>query len=71
MWLQVTDISLQLCSLKEELNHALDELENGQVSPINIDSAKPLTKQEAVKSLLEYISGQQYVKAVQLVRSFR
>ena len=68
---QVTDISLQLCSLKEELNHALDELENGQVSPINIDSAKPLTKQEAVKSLLEYISGQQYVKAVQLVRSFR
>ncbi|XP_063413170.1 protein furry-like isoform X1 [Mytilus trossulus] len=68
---QVSDISLQLCSLKEQLNHALEELENGQVSPINIDSSKPVIKQEAVKNLLEYISGQQYVKAVQLVRAFR
>lgn len=68
---QIADMSLQVSSVREEVSHALLEVENGQVSPINTDSSKILTKGEAVLSLLEYVNGLQFVKAVQLLRSFR
>lgn len=68
---QVNDISEQVESIKGEITVAVSELENGQVSPLNVDSPKPISKQEAFSSLTEYIKSQQYQKAVQLVRSFR
>ncbi|XP_021378295.1 protein furry-like isoform X2 [Mizuhopecten yessoensis] len=68
---QVVDISSQVSSLREEITQALSEMENGQDSPVNIDSGKVLTKQEALSSLAEYVNGQQYMKAIQLLRSFR
>jgi hypothetical protein len=64
-------MSLQVSSLRSEVSQALQEMENGQVSPINTDSSKIITKAEAVTSLLEYINGHQFVKAIQLLRSFR
>lgn len=68
---QIADMSLQVSSVRTEVSQALQEVENGQVSPINTDSSKILTKGEAVLSLLEYVNGHQFVKAVQLLRSFR
>ncbi|XP_048776245.2 protein furry homolog-like isoform X3 [Ostrea edulis] len=68
---QIADMSLQVSSLRSEVSQALQEMENGQVSPINTDSSKIITKAEAVTSLLEYINGHQFVKAIQLLRSFR
>ncbi|XP_048243647.1 protein furry-like isoform X3 [Haliotis rufescens] len=67
---QVTDMSLQATSVKSSLSHAMQELENGQASPFNVD-CKVVSKQEAVSSLAEYIHSQQYPKAIQLLRSFR
>lgn len=69
--LQIADMSLQVSSVRKEVSQALQEVENGQVSPINTDSSKILTKGEAVLSLLEYVNEHQFVKAVQLLRSFR
>ncbi|XP_060599761.1 protein furry homolog [Ruditapes philippinarum] len=68
---QVNDISGQVESIKGEVTAAMSELENGQASPLNVDSPKPVTKQDAFSSLTEYIKSQQYQKAIQLVRSFR
>ena len=68
---QIADMSLQVSTVKNEVTKAIDEMENGQASPINTDSSKPLTKSEALTSIIEYINGHQYVKAVQLLRSFR
>ncbi|XP_061189012.1 protein furry-like [Saccostrea echinata] len=68
---QIADMSLQVSSVRAEVSQALQEMENGQVSPINTDSSKIIMKAEAVTSLLEYINGHQFVKAVQLLRSFR
>ncbi|XP_053400043.1 protein furry-like isoform X2 [Mercenaria mercenaria] len=68
---QVNDISGQVENIKGEVTAAMSELENGQASPLNVDSPKTITKQDAFSSLSEYIKSQQYQKAVQLVRSFR
>ncbi|XP_078324713.1 protein furry-like isoform X3 [Crassostrea virginica] len=68
---QIADMSLQVSSVRAEVSQALQEMENGQVSPINTDSSKIITKPEAVLSLLEYVNGHQFVKAIQLLRSFR
>ncbi|KAK3100413.1 hypothetical protein FSP39_019611 [Pinctada imbricata] len=68
---QIADMSLQVAKLRTEVTQAIDEMEDGQASPINTDSSKPLTKSEALASIIEYINGNQYVKAVQLLRSFR
>ncbi|KAK6173600.1 hypothetical protein SNE40_017021 [Patella caerulea] len=67
---QVVDMSLQATSLQVEMSTALQELENGQASPFNVDF-KAVNKQEAITSLAEYLQTQQYLKAVQLLRSFR
>jgi len=68
---QVNNITSQVDSIKDEITGALYELENGQVSPLNVDSPKSFTKQEAFANLTEYLKSQQYQKAVQLLRSFR
>lgn len=49
----------------------MEELESGQASPYNVDSSKPVTKEEAVASLTEYLNSQQQLKAIQILRSFR
>ena len=64
-------MSASVSSVKEGITAAQSELENGQVSPLNVDSPKSLTKQEACSSLMEYLRSQQYLKALQLLRSFR
>ena len=63
-------MSLQVSAVKTELSNAMMELENGQASPFNVDS-KVMNKHEAVLSLAEYLQSQQYLKAIQLLRSFR
>ncbi|XP_041356858.1 protein furry-like isoform X3 [Gigantopelta aegis] len=67
---QVLDMSLQVSAVKAELSNAMVELENGQASPFSMDS-KVMNKHEAVLSLAEYLQSQQYLKAIQLLRSFR
>lgn len=62
---------MQVKSLKDMISHALTEMENGQVSPMNIDAGKPTSKQEALVSLMEYITGEQFVQAVQLLHAYR
>lgn len=64
-------MSVQVTSIKREITHSISELDNGQSSPVNIDSFKMLSKTEAITCLTEHVSGQQYQKAIQLVRSFR
>ncbi|XP_052278154.1 protein furry-like isoform X3 [Dreissena polymorpha] len=69
---QVNDVTGQVESIKGEIIAAMSELENGQASPLNLDSPKPpLSKHEAVGHLAEYLKSQQYQKALQLLRSFR
>ncbi|GFN79511.1 protein furry homolog isoform x3, partial [Plakobranchus ocellatus] len=67
---QVSDMSSQVISVRKELVLALQELENGQASPFNVDT-KAVNKQEAVTALVEYLVGGQYLKAVQILRCFR
>lgn len=68
---QVTDISSQVTTTRQELCHALTELESGQASPFNVDSSKAVSKDEAVASLTEYLNSHQELKAIQILRSFR
>ena len=68
---QVVDMSSSVSGVKEGITAAQAELEHGQVSPLNVDSPKSLTKQEACNSLMEYLKSQQYLKALQLLRTFR
>ena len=65
------DISQDVLELRDHFSHALSDMENGQDSPLNIDSNKQLNRSEALVSLTEYINGEQYTKAIQLLRSFR
>ncbi|GFR96359.1 furry [Elysia marginata] len=67
---QVLDTSSQVISLRSELLLALQELDNGQASPFNVDT-KVVNKQEAVTALAEYLAGGQYLKALQILRCFR
>ena len=71
LYLKVVDMSVSVSGVKEGITAAQTELENGQVSPLNVDSPKSLTKQEACSSLMEYLKGQQCLKALQLLRTFR
>ena len=64
-------MSSSVSGVKEGITAAQAELEHGQVSPLNVDSPKSLTKQEACNSLMEYLKSQQYLKALQLLRTFR
>ncbi|KAL4229824.1 hypothetical protein ACF0H5_010216 [Mactra antiquata] len=68
---QINDMTGQVEGVKKEIISAISELENGQVSPLNVDSPKTITKQEAFSSLSDYVKSQQYQKAIQLLRSFR
>ena len=68
---QVTDISSQVTVTRQELCHAMAELESGQASPFNVDSSKAVSKEEAVASLTEYLHSHQQLKAIQILRSFR
>ncbi|KAK3798079.1 hypothetical protein RRG08_034635 [Elysia crispata] len=67
---QILDMSSQVISLRSELLLALQELDNGQASPFNVDT-KVVNKQEAVTALAEYLVGGQYLKAIQILRCFR
>ena len=67
---QVLDMSSQVISLRSEVLLALQELDNGQASPFNVDT-KVVNKQEAVTALAEYLVGGQNLKAVQILRCFR
>ncbi|BFZ15206.1 hypothetical protein BsWGS_18245 [Bradybaena similaris] len=66
---QVNDMSAQVISVRNELLMSLEELENGQASPFNVDTH--VGKQEAVAALAEYLHGAQYLKAIQILRKFR
>ncbi|XP_012945432.1 protein furry homolog isoform X2 [Aplysia californica] len=67
---QVNDMSGQVISVRKELVLALEELDNGQASPFNVDT-KVVSKQEAVAALAEYLTGGQYLRAIQILRCFR
>nr|AOV18883.1 furry [Lymnaea stagnalis] len=67
---QVSDMSSQVISIRKELLLSLQELENGQASPFNVDS-KVMNKQEAVINVVEYLQGGKYLNAVQILRCFR
>lgn len=62
-------MSAQVISVRNELLMSLEELENGQASPFNVDTH--VGKQEAVAALAEYLHGAQYLKAIQILRKFR
>ncbi|KAK6976868.1 protein furry, partial [Biomphalaria glabrata] len=65
---QVSDVSSQVMSIRKELHISLQELDNGQASPFNVDT---ISKQEGVIALAEYLQGGQYLKAIQILRCFR
>jgi len=64
-------MSGQVEGVRADISACIRELENGQVSPLNIDSPKPCSKQEAFQSLIDYLRSQQYVRALQLLRAYR
>ncbi|XP_059157209.1 protein furry homolog isoform X2 [Physella acuta] len=67
---QVSDMSGQVIQVRNELLLALQELENGQASPLHVDT-KVVSKQEGVLQLSEYLHGGKYLKAIQILRCFR
>lgn len=56
--------------VRSELTQAAREMEHGQVSPLQVDS-KVVSRQEALTSLAEYLNGERYLKAIQLLRAYR